>query len=298
MTLDQQLLEKAARSLGIPVEELLRTEPSDLQAPTPRPRMLWSIVTRRLPSTPAPWSNPDVEELVDQRIRLAAPAVPRLIVSHTHPAVRRTAAELLDRPEPLAQLLDDPWREVRMTAVMNPATPRDALEERAARELAAPIREAIERRLRDSPDEGDDRPLTPCVECGRRTKRPDFFTCSVACSIDQYGRRCHSGAWADAIRSDYRHQHGFRDEWPASYSWEVAAAPGSGGLPGAGPRKRTVLVSFVRGVDAGTLVPEVQRACAAGVSGPHVIAVLERLADHLDDPDGVRVAVDAMIAEA
>lgn len=300
MTLDQQLLEKAARSLGIPSAELTRPDPSDLEPPLPRPRLLWSIMTRTLPSTAAPWSNPQLHDFVDQRIRLAAPAIPHLLVAHAHPAVRRTTAELLRTPDPLQRLMDDPWREVRMTVAMNPATPTDALETRLVREPVEPMRAAIERRLHDGLDPLDerfDRRLPTCVECGRRTKRPDYFTCSVACSIDQYVRRCDSGAWADAIHSDYRHEHGFRDEWPADFVWEVAAAPGSGGLPGAGPRKRVVLLSFVPGVDSGELVTEVQRACAAGVDGPHVIAVLERLAEHLDDLAGVRVAVDAMIAE-
>jgi hypothetical protein len=111
-----------------------------------------------------------------------------------------------------------------------------------------------------------------------RIKTTEFRTCSVKCSLAQHKRRIKSGFWVDAIHADFRYSNGLRYDWPWSFQWPVAAGyKGGSGIPGMGPVKRDILISFVRNLPAKDIVAFASRVRAAELGQRAALATLARI---------------------
>jgi hypothetical protein len=281
---DDDLAARVARTLGLPVDGVHR----------PRAEPAWAIRSRRptpYASAHIAWNTDVLSPELHRLLYVSDPADVAWWAAQPHPAGRLAVAEYeRAAPKLLSELSRDEWREVRAAAVMHVRCPKDALR-RAVDDGCQAVVEIAHERLHGSTGSTSAR----CVECAKAMSSWwAHRTCSVACSIDQFRRRVRSGRWVDAIDADRRHRYGFRDHWPVPFAWDVAARPGSGGIPGAGPAKRRVLLSFVRDVSAAALVSRVQRLQQLRGRELTSFRVLLRLAVDLQGPDELDAVVDAL----
>ncbi len=189
---------------------------------------------------------------------------------HAHPAVRRlVAAHETCPPALLADLVRDPWIEIRQAALGNNAVDSTTVSKAAESETVDWLQEAL----------GEQDPVLTgrCGLCGRLVKRPDrFLTCSILCSIDQARERLDEGSYL---------RRGLTWSWPPEYMWEVARSKASGGIRGTAPKFSNVRISFIPGLNA----VECDRALAAfskreGIDGYQAIDVIDQMTRTMDGP--------------
>lgn len=286
----EEMFDRVARAFGLdPAVARTLNDPDD-RGTSRLSETAFAICTRRLPPSLSPWAPDRPVPEFERVVEVADLADTEAYARHPHPAVRSAVARHSPHVEVVEALVGDEWREVRVMALLNPSLPQAAVRSHVDREPARALR-GLAARVQSGKLDGSG---VPCVECGGRVKRLDYFTCSVACSIDQFERRRRSGRWVDAVEADFRRRLGLRDAWPADFAWDVAHSEGSGGLPGAGPRKRRVLVSFVRAVSAGELVKLMRTLVQSGTDASHAVAVLTRLEPHIDSSGDLEVVARAL----
>ena len=187
---------------------------------------------------------------------------------HAHPTVRRiVASHEICPPELIHQLAGDTFVEIRQAALANTSVDAETLRRRATDEPVDWLRKAL--------GDGDPAVVGRCGRCGGRVKRPDrFLTCSINCSLNQAKERVADGTYARGYYS-----------WPWEYLWEVADSQAPGGVPGSGPKFRSVRISFVPGLNAAEAT-----AAVVGLSEredldlSQAITAIDQMAQTMDGP--------------
>lgn len=229
----------------------------------------WQIATRR--ADRGDWLHPlDSRWWSGWEETIAVGTIAEIdsLTTHPHPGVRRLVAT---HPQIWGdireQMVNDEWPEVRAAVLRNPRLEPEFVDTLCGDEVDGVAVLAARRR------DGAVDPVTleGCVECGRRIRNKAFHTCSILCSVVQRDRRIASGFWVDAVDADRRYVNGLRVNWPDNFHWPVADTLAKGGVPGTGPRYRDTLVSFVRGVDAATIVDFTAVVRDAGLNQLHVL---------------------------
>ena len=190
--------------------------------------------------------------------------------SHAHPAVRRiVAAHETCPPELLDTLAGDLWVEVRQEALAN-----SALDVSTRRRVADT--DPVDW-LREAANHPEPWVIGRCARCGGKVRRPDrFLTCSIACSVEQARQRVDEGLY---LRRSFF-------GWPDEYVWEVAWHQGSGGIPGAGPKFHTVILSFVPGVKPDQVAMAVKALSEReGLNLFEAVEAIDQMAQDMDGED-------------
>jgi hypothetical protein len=286
---DAELKRRVEAALGITPDELM--DPWAGPGPDFLGLWAWAIVSRKPARTRLQRTLLEPGDFFpDIHNRIAKSDLPerRLLARHAHPVVRLALVQRRVEAEIVVSLVDDEWEEIRDAALTNRGCPRSVLAERCSAEPNQWLRQLAERLLRGEPVKR----RRPCVMCGAPRRDDSYSTCSVRCSIDQYQQRIASGLYVRDVDADPRHRLGIRRAWPGAFIREVPAASGSGGLPGAGPRKATVLLSFIRGIPVLDLVDLLGRLILeAGMTALAAVWTAERLAiAGIDEPDAARAA--------